>query len=429
MTLTTRIDRGLIRARANSVRYILARIGAPPAPARENRLPVNLAFVLDRSGSMAGDKIRLAREAVVTALRSLREVDRFALVVYDNVVDLVMPSTPAGAEARRRAEELLRAIDARGTTDLGGGWLLGCEQVAQALDDESVARCLLMSDGLANVGITDGDELARHARNLSARGVATSTFGVGHDFDEVLLEQMAREGAGNFYYIESTRQIPDFIASEVGEALEVVAQDVRLEVEAPKGVWVDSLNDLPSSRAGEVTTINLGSLVSEQVLDTVLRVTCPRGSLGEELRLGLWLRDRDGVLGAAVAAHGNGRQADGLLEVAFEYAPHEANNAQPRDRSVDREVARLYAAKARRDAAEMNRRGNFKEAQRILLGTARRIGEYADGDPELLDLVEELRGMVELHGEPMPASMRMMQFAQSSQMLRSRDSQGRAKRK
>jgi Ca-activated chloride channel family protein len=417
MNFTLRIDRRLIRAQASSVRYLLARIEAPAAPPREGRLPVNLAFVVDRSGSMSGEKIALAREAVIAALRSLHAEDRFALVAYDNVVDVVMPSTPASSEARRQAERLLRAIDARGSTDLGGGWLAGCEQVAKALDDQAVARCLLLSDGLANVGITDRDELGGHARGLAARGVATTTFGVGRDFDEVLLEQMAQQGAGNFYYIESARQIPDYIASEVGEALEVVAQDVRLEIESPSGVWMSSMNDATVDKDGDLTTISLGSLVSEQVLDTVLRVTFRRGSIGQERRLSAVLRDRDGVLGA-----------DEPLEASFVYAPHGENDRQERDHEVDREVARLYAASARREAAEMNRHGNFKEAQRILLGTARRVSEYAGGDPELLALVAELRDLVEVHTVHMSAAALKSERSLSWNRMHSRGVAGEARR-
>ena len=296
MKFTAQCDRKLIRAQASSVRYILAHIEAPAAPPSEGRLPVNLAFVLDRSGSMNGEKIALAREAVITALRSLRAEDRFALVVYDNVVDLVMPSTPADGKHAFRQRGCLRNIGARGTTDLGAGWLAGCEQVAQTLSDQSVARCLLLSDGLANVGITDPDKLVGHARDLAARGVATTTFGVGRDFDEVLLEQMALQGGGNFYYIESAKQIPDYIASEVGEALEVVAQDVQLEIEAPSGVRMVSLNDSITSQDGQLTTMSLGSLVSAQVVDAVVRVTFPAGSIGEEQRLSITLRDREGVM-------------------------------------------------------------------------------------------------------------------------------------
>ena len=181
-------DRRLIRPTAHSQRFVLATIAAPRATTERERAPVNLAIVLDRSGSMSGEKIRVAKVAVEEAIARLRPDDRFCVVVYDDVVDVVIESTPASAEARRGAIERLRSVDARGSTNLGEGWLRGCEQVARHLVDRGVNRCLLLTDGLANVGITDPEALASHAAELRARGVSTSTFGVGNDFDERLLQ-------------------------------------------------------------------------------------------------------------------------------------------------------------------------------------------------------------------------------------------------
>jgi hypothetical protein len=102
--------------------------------------------------------------------------------------------------------------------------------VASHLVEQGVNRCLLLTDGLANVGITDPAQLAHHAAELRARGVSTSTFGVGNDFDERLLQELADAGGGHFYYIADAPQIRDAITSEVGETLEVVARDVTLEI-------------------------------------------------------------------------------------------------------------------------------------------------------------------------------------------------------
>ena len=102
------------------------------------------------------------------------------------------------------------------------------------------------SDGLANVGITDRDELSRHAGELRARGVSTSTFGVGDDFDEAVLGGMAQAGGGHFYDIATAAAIRDHINSEVGETLEVVARDVVIELDLPEGVRVESLGAFPA---------------------------------------------------------------------------------------------------------------------------------------------------------------------------------------
>jgi Ca-activated chloride channel family protein len=141
MSLTVRADRPLIRAPGGSVRYALVELTAPDAPSRAKRAAVNVAIVLDRSGSMGGQKIALARKAVEHALRLLKPTDRFSLVVFDDVVDVVVGSTLGSAEAKRHALRALAEIDARGSTNLAGGWEAGCAQVAAHLAGDAIGGC------------------------------------------------------------------------------------------------------------------------------------------------------------------------------------------------------------------------------------------------------------------------------------------------
>jgi Ca-activated chloride channel family protein len=413
--LTVSQDRRLIRPRWHSKRFVVAHVTAPEAVHTE-RAPVHLAFVLDRSGSMGGQKIRLAAQAVEEAIGRLRSSDRFSIVIYDEVVDTLVPSTEASPRARSEAIEHLRRVEARGSTDLFGGWLTGCEQVAGRLLEDGVNRCLLLTDGLANRGVTDRDELARHAAELRARGVSTSTFGVGDDFDEVLLQAMAQAGGGHFYDIASAERIRDHIESEVGETLEVVARNVSLEVETATDVRIESLGAFQARCGKGRALIDLGDLVSGQQVDVPLRVFFAFGELGESRPAIFRLTDRDGVLDGAAA------------RVIWEYADDRANDAQSRDRTVDRLVAGVFAARARRRAVELNRQGDYRAASEDLKATSRKIRAYAGSDPELRAIVHGLAGEAERFGQVMPERSRKEAYAFSANLMRSRDVQGRARR-
>ena len=407
VSITARADRRFIRPLDRSHRFVLVELVAPPATQARQRPPVNLAFVIDRSGSMSGQKLELAKLAVLDAIGRLDRHDRFTVVAYDDEVQVLVESTMATDAARRDAVQRLRELGPGGSTNLSGGWFAGCEQVAARQVPGTVDRVLLLTDGLANVGITDPAELSHHAGELRARGISTTTFGVGNDFDETLLQTMADAGGGHFYYIADAAQIRDHIASEVGETLEIVARDVALEVVAAEGVRVEAISPQRVTAGGARTTVFVGDLGADQVVEVVLRLTFPYGELGRETRLMVGL--------------------DGATErLTWTYADDATNDAQLRDRDVDRAVARQFASRARQEAVQFNRKGDFNGARHILEGTARRIRKYAVGDPLLRGLVKELEGEKTAFAAPM-AEMRLKQVHfMSANVARSRDTMGRS---
>lgn len=420
MQLSLRTDRRLLRAGARSTRYLMISLTAPVAAPRAGRIPVNVGIVLDRSGSMDGaHKFALAREAVEQSLRMLRPEDHFTLVVYDAEVDTLVSTTLATPEAKRLAMQRLAEVGPRGSTDLHAGWTAGASELAAHLAGEHITRVLLLTDGLANQGITEPSLLVAQAAEFRRCGIATSTFGVGEDFDERLLRDIAHEGEGQFYFIESPRQIPDLLTSELGEALEVVVRDAALQIALPPGADAEPLNRNRFVRAhgDNELRVELGDLTSGQDLRIVVRIRFATGEL-------------DGATEVSVAVTDRRALADGgTVAVEWKYAAHADNDAQPRDVMVDREVAALYAARARADATEANRDGDFDRARRVLERTAKRIRSYAGGDAELEALRRALLSEVERFAErPMSAMQLKSAFFVAESTSRNRGTDGKARR-
>jgi len=240
----------------------------------------------------------------------------------------------------------------------------------------------------------------------------------GSDFNEVLVAQMATAGGGNFYYISDQHQIADYITSEVGEALDVVARDVQLLVVAPAGVDVEALTPLPFMLVGKGrTAVSLGALVAEQVVQVVLRVNFPLGMPGEETGAVLSMS----VAGSAVD--------DASASLSWEYADDLVNDKQPRDTEVDQAVASIFASRARQEAVQLNKVGNFPAAQAALAGVAKRIRGYAGRDSVMRGLIASLESEAQDLAMPMaPAASKEMYF-RSYAAMRTRDLQGKAIKK
>ena len=193
---------------------------------------------------------------------------------------------------------------------------------------------------------------------------------------------MAEAGGGNFYFVESATQIPDFIASEVGETLQVTAPEAVLVVDCDEGVEVESLNGFACEADGGTWRVKLGSLFSGQILDPVVGLTFPGGQVGATTRVTVSAEDREGALGSA-------RES-----VTFRWASGEDCAARQRDLGVARRVAFLEAAKATQDALERNRAGQFDAAREIAESSAARIRRYGGGDPEIEAIVADLESQV-----------------------------------
>ncbi|MDQ3547410.1 MAG: VWA domain-containing protein, partial [Chloroflexota bacterium] len=327
--------------------HVLLRVSAPEVVRRDQqRPPLDLAFIVDRSGSMAGGAFELARQGVEHALRLLNERDTASVVVYDDRIETLLSQRHFDGEAHAKAVRRLRRIRPRGSTDLAGGWLTGCDQLVPVADGtrmvrqdgtRSIVRALLLTDGLANVGMTDHDEIAKHAGELAARGIGSTMFGVGARYDEVLLARMADAGQGHFHHIPNATAIAQVFAGELGEMLELALREATVSIRLPAAWEASLLNDLPLVRSDGWIRLRLGDLASRESRTLLWELTLPVSEHGQrdEIEVRIDWRDVD---------------SGEVREETIFHVIETSRDPGVLDREVQDELAQFIGARARAEA-------------------------------------------------------------------------------
>lgn len=382
MQHTVLVDHELATSQDGYVVRALVRLTGR-APAMANRVPINIAIVLDRSGSMGGGKLEAARDAAVFLVERLAPDDTVSVVAFDDTVETV--AHPAAGAGQGGVTGAIRKIETGGSTNLSGGWLRGRELAATAKREGAVNRVLLLTDGHANAGITDPSLLRGLASGAKQEGITTSTIGFGSGYDEVLLRGMADAGGGNTWYIERPDQASGIFEEEIEGLLSLSAQNVAVEIRPSAAVHLVAVhNDYPfTDMPDAVRRFELGDLYARE----------PRSLLVEFLVPGLDPVAMTEV--AAIIVHAHVMTEDGGIErqeVRFTVStPLEAaGRAEP---EIRREMLVIAAARAREEAVARERQGDRQGAVTMLRQAAEAIrsapAEYAHGlDEQASDLLE-----------------------------------------
>lgn len=244
--------------------YLYFEIEAKKVQPSAERIPLNVSLVVDRSGSMSGDKLSYVKKAVDFVIDNLASEDILSIVQYDDEIDVVVPSKEV--TGKKELHKKVSQIEARGMTNLSGGMLEGYTQVDSTKKDKYVNRVLLLSDGLANRGVTDHAKLQQIAQNkFREQGIGLSTFGVGADFNEVLMTHLSEYGGANYYFIDTPEKIPQIFAEELEGLLSVVAQNTKLTIEY-KGEYFNcsQVFGYPFEIDKNKVAINFNDVVSEE---------------------------------------------------------------------------------------------------------------------------------------------------------------------
>ncbi len=334
---------------------------------------------------MAGQKLEYARQAAAFAVDQLRAGDRVSVVAFDDRVETVVASTTATDKARLK--QGIARITERGSTALHAGWVEGGAQVGAHLKTGCLNRVILFTDGQANVGETNPDTIANDVHGLATRGVSTSTLGIGSDYNEDLLEAMARSGDGNYYFIESPGQLAGLFAAELRGLLATVGRNVSLGLEPGPGVEIlEVFNELPRNWYGRLQLPNL--LAGSAPVEVTLRLRVPAGFDAERsvCRCRLAWDDPKG---------GERQKMREKLRLPL-LAPAEVD-ALAEDADTATAVALLRAAREKRKAVEALERGDrqayrTQQPQRARVRRVRPAGRGVGGGNDGLGQARRPRG-------------------------------------
>ena len=366
--------RFLTTQNAHQVGVLVSLEGETPV----RRAPINVALVLDRSGSMTGPPLEAAREAAARFAGFLSPEDRLSVVTFDDAVDVVYGPAPGGNPA---ALEAIARVEAGGSTNLSGGWLQG-RKLVQASLVEGTNRVVLLTDGQANVGLVDPAQLLGLAEAGAGNGVTTTCFGFGAHYNEDLLEAMAGAGQGNYWYVEQDDQMAGIFAGEIEGLVALAAQNVEIEVRLtdPRVAGVTFLQSFPVEKtAGGAWRVRLNDLyaTSPKAVGLLFHVDDVR-ELGK-VRL------------AEVRV-----EADVVTESGIEHRttvmPVLANldgedHIEP---AVEQTFIRFQVAKAREEAVRLADRGDF-DAAAVSLGGAASALAACPPSPALAEEIEDLQ--------------------------------------
>ncbi|GAP16276.1 vWA domain-containing protein [Levilinea saccharolytica] len=292
MTLQVFTDKPVIAQDGCCERVLEITLTAPKRSEKLERAPLNLSFVLDRSGSMSGEKLQFVKQAAAHVIDLLSEQDHASVVAYDDHVTVISASQKMSAENKALVKTHIHSIFPGGSTNLFEGWLRGCHEVATAATEQTINRTLLLTDGLANVGIKDVEEISTHCRELFKRGVTTSCFGVGLHYNEHMLEAMANNGGGNFHFLETLNAIPVVFEREFEELMDVSARSVEIKVDLPQPVKTKVYSGWSFEKHYDHLMIFPGNLYSGQTLSIYIELHFDQGLDCDELVIPVLVRGR-----------------------------------------------------------------------------------------------------------------------------------------
>jgi Ca-activated chloride channel homolog len=340
---------------------------------RPNRLPLNLAIVIDHSGSMAGAKIEKTKQAAMQLIDRLTPQDNLALIEFDDTVDVLFPSQHVLDREALKAQ--VQRIQPGGSTALYAGVETGGKQLLSIESrSERISRVILLSDGLANVGPSSTSALKGLGRTLSCQGISVSTIGVGDDYNEDLMAGLAEASDANYYYVKDAEKLPEIFAKELGGLETVTARNVQIVIAFADGVEPVDLIGRSEKFVDGKAVVEFGPFASGQSRYLFLRCRVKaNAAVGQMDLASIKLTYRDEMNGSREA------NAEQTVRVGVTASERETASAINQTVAAERELQLNALAKDR--AMSEADAGNYGYAAESLRTNAQKLEAVAASAP------------------------------------------------
>lgn len=334
---------------------------------RAKRSPVNIALVLDRSGSMRGKKMDQAKEAAMMAINHLGRNDVVSVVVYNQSVKTLVSAN--WLRDRKKARALISHMTADGKTALHAGVKSGLREVNKFLSPSRVNRVILLSDGLANVGPSTPAELAELGRKAGGDGVSITTIGLGLGYNEDLMTRLAGASDGNHAFVEKAEDLVAIFNKEFGDVMSVAAQDVEIIIHCAPGLRPLRVLGRTAKISGQDVKMRLNQVYGGQQKYALLELEIPAGKRAGTARLA-------DISVSYINMRSKAREAlSGVVEARFSTSAREAKAST--DRLVMSSAAAQIATLRSEQAVLLRDKGDTRGARRLLQENAAYLKQKA----------------------------------------------------
>lgn len=383
-------DRTYIPADCVVDRYIMVSITADARGALEFRSgPLNIALAIDASGSMTGDKLEAAKSAALELADSMTAEDILSVVSFETDVRVRVDGRRLTPANRHEVRRQVQSITARAMTNLSGGWFAAVDcaaRVSEVLPEYS-ARTIILSDGRANQGIRDRDQLALHAAELCERGVTTSAMGIGNGYDEFLLNLISEAGGGRLHDAEFPSEVSGVLLGELAEIQVSAAEGLVITVTGDRDVEIEPLGRSSAVRGKGSVSVPIGALPAGGRRRLVFRVTCPPSADGTVLPFKVSGSYRP------IGDHEKGELPETALELLA--VGRELNDGQIVNHDVADAAAEAWSTHTVQVATQLNHARKFAEASHYVRSQREAFAHYASKHvPAAMEHLEDFDALI-----------------------------------